>query len=252
MGNWHGKKSLMSRECKKLFASRRGVCRSLGKRLAVQVLEQQRTVRDGHWSRLELLSWGWCMGKDDGVLATKGKKLNLPPSPPKLPIIGNIHQLGKLPHRSFRDFSKKYGSLLLLQLGYNPTLVVSSAQMAREIVKNHDIVFSNRPKTTAANMLLYGCTDVGFAPCGEYWRQVRKVSVLELFSHRRVHSFQYLVRDEEVEVLINKIRRASVKEECINLTDLLMAVSSNIVSRCVLIRKAKKMEAASLDICQEG
>ncbi|XWS51318.1 hypothetical protein CRYUN_Cryun12cG0166700 [Craigia yunnanensis] len=174
----------------------------------------------------------------------KGKKLNLPPSPPKLPIIGNIPQLGKLPHRSLRDLSRKYGSLLLLQLGHNPTLVVSSAEMAREIVKNHDIVFSNRPKTTAANMLLYGCTDVGFAPYGEYWRQVRKVSVLELFSHRRVHSFQF-VRDEEVEVLINKIRCASVKGESINLTDLLMAVSNNIVSRCVLSRKSEEEDGSS-------
>ncbi|XVF11662.1 hypothetical protein REPUB_Repub08aG0046400 [Reevesia pubescens] len=171
----------------------------------------------------------------------KGKKLNLPPSPPKLPIIGNIHQLGKLPHRSLRDLSRKYGSLLLLQLGYNPTLVVSSAEMVREIFKNHDIVFSNRPRTTAANILLYGCRDVGFAPYGEYWRQLRKIFVLELLSHRRVHSFQF-ARDEVVEVLINKIRQASVKREAINLTEMLMGVSHNLVSRCVLGGKSDEKD----------
>ncbi|MBA0820280.1 hypothetical protein Gohar_025486 [Gossypium harknessii] len=140
----------------------------------------------------------------------KRKTLNLPPSPPRLPIIGNIHQLGKLPHRSLRDLSRKYGSLLLLQLGYNPTVVVSSADIVREIVKNHDIVFSNRPRTTAVDILFYGCKDMAFAPYGEYWRQVKKISVVELFSHRRVHSFQF-VRDEEVELLINKIRITKVK-----------------------------------------
>ncbi|OMP06023.1 Cytochrome P450 [Corchorus capsularis] len=169
----------------------------------------------------------------------KGTKLNLPPSPPKLPIIGNIHQVGKLPHRSLRDLSRKYGSLLLMQLGDNPTLVVSSADMAKEIVKNHDIVFSNRPRTTGAETLLYGCSDVGFAPYGEYWRQVRKICVLELFSLRRVQSFQ-CVRDEEVEDLINKIRRACVKGESINLSEMLMAVSNNIVSRCVLSKKTEE------------
>ncbi|XVF49793.1 hypothetical protein PTKIN_Ptkin04bG0044100 [Pterospermum kingtungense] len=174
----------------------------------------------------------------------KGKKLNLPPSPPKLPIIGNIHQLGKLPHRSLRDLSRKYGSLLLLQLGHNPTLVVSSAEMARDIVKNHDIVFSNRPRTTAANILLYGCKDISFSPYGEYWRQVRKISILELFSNQRIHSSQF-IRDEEVELVINKIRSASLKGESINLTEMLMFVSNNIVSRCLLSRKSEEEDGSS-------
>ncbi|XWS37189.1 hypothetical protein CRYUN_Cryun19dG0021600 [Craigia yunnanensis] len=174
----------------------------------------------------------------------KGKKLNLPPSPPKLPIIGNIHQLGKLPHRSLRDLSRKYGSLMLLQLGQNPTLVVSSADSVKEIVKNHDLVFLNKPSTTAANILFYGCKDLGFAPYGEYWRQVRKVCVLELLSLRRVHSFQF-VREEEVDVLIDKIRGAAHNGDAINLTKMLMAVLSNIVSRCVLSRKAEEEDGSS-------
>ena len=98
----------------------------------------------------------------------KGGKLNLPPSPPKLPIIGNLHQLGTLPHRSLRALSTKYGPLMLLNLGHVPTLVVSSAEIAREMVKTHDIVFSNRPKTTAANIFTYGYLDMSFAPYGNY------------------------------------------------------------------------------------
>ncbi|MBA0696883.1 hypothetical protein Goari_003403 [Gossypium aridum] len=174
----------------------------------------------------------------------KRKTLNLPPSPPRLPIIGNIHQLGKLPHRSLRDLSRKYGSLLLLQLGYNPTVVVSSADIVKEIVKNHDIVFSNRPRTTAVDILFYGCKDMAFAPYGEYWRQVKKISVVELFSHRRVHSFQF-VRDEEVELLINKIRSASLKGQSINLSEMLTSVFSNIVSRCVLSHKSEDEDGCS-------
>ncbi|XVE56716.1 hypothetical protein DITRI_Ditri04bG0033200 [Diplodiscus trichospermus] len=174
----------------------------------------------------------------------KGKKLNLPPSPPKLPIIGNIHQLGRLPHRSLRDLSRKYGSLLLLHLGHNPTLVVSSAEMAMEIVKNHDIVFSGRPSTTATNTLLYGCSDIAFAPYGEYWRQVRKICVVELLSLRRVHSFQF-VREEEVELVVNKIRDASLNGESVNLTRLMLAFSNNIISRCSISRKFEEDDGNS-------
>ncbi|KAK8488962.1 hypothetical protein V6N11_019496 [Hibiscus sabdariffa] len=169
-------------------------------------------------------------------LAKTKKKLNLPPSPPRLPIIGNFHQLGILPHQSLRDLAAKHGSLLLLQLGHNPTLVVSSAEVAEKVMKSHDIVFSNRAKTTATNIMLYGCTDIGFAPYGEYWRQVKKLSVVELFSHKRVESFQF-VRDEEVELVVNKIRKASINGQPINLTKMVFSVSNNIVSRCALGRK---------------
>ncbi|KAK8684449.1 hypothetical protein V6N13_040476 [Hibiscus sabdariffa] len=169
-------------------------------------------------------------------LAKTKKKLNLPPSPPWLPIIRNFHQLGRLPHRSLRDLAAKHGSLLLLQLAHSPTLVVSSAEVAEKVIKSHDVAFSNRAKTTAANILLYGCTDLAFSPYGEYWRQVRKVSVLELFSHKRVESFQF-VRDEEVELAVNKIRNASINGQPINLTKMVFSVSNNIVSRCALGRK---------------
>ncbi|XVF77759.1 hypothetical protein PTKIN_Ptkin14bG0072600 [Pterospermum kingtungense] len=124
-------------------------------------------------------------------------------------------------------------------LGYNPTLVVSSAEIVRDIVKNHDIAFCNRPSITAANIVLYGCRDIGFAPYGEYWRQLRRIFVLEVLSQRRVHTFQF-ARDDEAELLINKLRRASVKGESINLAEMMMTVSYNIVSRCVLSVKSEE------------
>ncbi|KAI9156089.1 hypothetical protein LWI28_000312 [Acer negundo] len=169
----------------------------------------------------------------------KSEKLNLPPSPPKLPIIGNLLQLGTLPHRSLRALSDKYGPLMLLRLGYSSTLIVSSAEVAKEMVNTRDIYFSNRPKTTAANILLYGCRDVAFASYGDYWRHARKICVLELLSVKRVQSFQY-VREEEVENLINKIRVSCFDGGIVDLTVMLQAVTNNVVSRCVLGRKAEE------------
>ncbi|XP_062114932.1 phenylacetaldehyde oxime monooxygenase CYP71AN24-like [Humulus lupulus] len=160
-------------------------------------------------------------------------KFNLPPSPPSLPVIGNLHLLGSHPHRSLRQLSTKYGPLMLLKLGQVPTLVVSSSEMVKEIVKKHDVVFSDRPKTSAAEIFLYGCQDVGFAPYGEYWRQVRKVCVLELLSLKRVQQFHF-VREEETDLLVNRIRKGCKDGACINLSELLVLTSNNIVSRCIL------------------
>ncbi|KAF7838247.1 cytochrome P450 71A1-like [Senna tora] len=163
-------------------------------------------------------------------------KINLPPSPPKLPIIGNLHQLGPLPHVTLRTLSKKYGPILYLELGHSPTVVVSSPELASEVMKTHDVAFANRPKLTAPKILLYGCTDVGFGSYGELWREKKKICGNELLNQKRVQSFRD-IRDEEVGALLRKIRDLSSgggAGGCVNLSELLIGTTNDIVSRCVL------------------
>ena len=147
------------------------------------------------------------------------KKVRLPPSPPRLPIIGNLRQLSNLPHRSLLALSKKYGAIMLLQLGQAQTLVVSSSELAREVMKAQDHIFANRPSLTVPRVLFYEGKDIAFAPYSEYWRQVKKVGVLNLLSNKRVQSYRTL-REEEVAYLMDKVSRLS-SHGTINLTMIL-------------------------------
>lgn len=83
-------------------------------------------------------------------------KPKFPPSPPKLPIIGNLHQLGALPHWSLLVVSEKYGPLMLTHFGKVPTLVVSYAEMAQKIMKTHDLDFAGNPQMKLADVLSSG------------------------------------------------------------------------------------------------
>ncbi|KAG5536994.1 hypothetical protein RHGRI_024433 [Rhododendron griersonianum] len=157
-----------------------------------------------------------------------------PPSPPKLPILGNLHQIGPYPHRSLRTLARKYGPLMLLHYGNTPVLVVSSALSAREIMKTHDLAFSSRPKPSIATRLLYDSKDVAFSPYGDYWRQVRSICVLHLLSNKRVQSFRE-VREEETAPMVDKIRSRS--RSLVNMTDMFATLTNNVVCRVALGKK---------------
>jgi len=166
--------------------------------------------------------------------STKNK--NSPPSPPKFPIIGNLHQLGLFPHRTFQSLAKEYGPLMQLHLGSVPVLVISSPEAASEIMKTHDRVFANRPQTKLYHILLYDCKDVSTAPYGEYWRQIRSLSVLHLLSAKRVQSLR-TVREEEIGLMMEKINHCCSTSLPVNISDLLATTINDIVCRVALGRK---------------
>ncbi|KAL5814914.1 hypothetical protein ACOSQ4_025555 [Xanthoceras sorbifolium] len=167
---------------------------------------------------------------------------NLPPSPRKLPILGNLHQLGQYPYRSLRSLAQRYGPFMLLHFGRVPVLVISSAEAAREVIKNHDLVFSDRPKFSLGEKLLYGSKDMSAAPYGEYWRQMRSICVLQLLSNKRVQSFR-TVREEEVALLMKKIENLALLSLTVNLSKMFYSLTNDVICRAALGRKYNEVES---------
>ncbi|XP_034672708.1 cytochrome P450 71A2-like [Vitis riparia] len=158
------------------------------------------------------------------------------PSPPKLPIVGNLHQLGSLPHRSLWALAQRHGPLMLLHFGRVPVVIVSAVDAAREIMKTNDAIFSNRPKSNISARLLYDYKDVSTAPYGEYWRQMRSICVLHLLSTRRVQSFRG-VREEETALLMEKISSSSSSSIPIDLSQMFLSLTNDLICRVALGRK---------------
>ncbi|KAH7847192.1 hypothetical protein Vadar_023057 [Vaccinium darrowii] len=130
---------------------------------------------------------------------------------------------------------------MFLQLGSIPTLVVSSADAAKEIFKIHDLAVSNRPNLRVLKRLLYDYKDVSMAPYGELWRQLKSIYVLKLLSNKRVQSFRG-VREEETALMVQRIRELGSASLPVNLTDMFTELTNGVISRVVLGKKYEEGE----------
>ncbi|KAJ7969672.1 Cytochrome P450 [Quillaja saponaria] len=159
----------------------------------------------------------------------------LPPGPPSLPILGHLHLLGNLPHRKLQTLAKKYGPIMSLRLGHVPAIVVSSPEAAQLFLKTHDAVFSNRPKFQATELMSYGSQGVATTEYGPYWRNIRKLCTLELFSPSKIESYAPL-RREEVGLLVESLKRSAVAHQVVDLSKITSDLIETITFKMILGR----------------
>ncbi|KAJ1400820.1 Cytochrome P450 [Sesbania bispinosa] len=182
----------------------------------------------------------WLIG--GGSLSWHRNK-GLPPGPQRWPIVGNLLQLGPLPHRDLASLCDKYGPIVYLKLGKIDAITTNDPDIIREILLCQDDVFASRPRTLAAVHLAYGCGDVALAPLGPHWKRMRRICMehllttkrLEFFSRHRLDEAQHLVKDVWVKAQTGKP---------INLREVLGAFSMNNVTRMLLGKQYFGSESA--------
>ncbi|XP_058732331.1 cytochrome P450 CYP736A12-like [Vicia villosa] len=156
-----------------------------------------------------------------------------PPGPSGYPLIGNLHMLGTLPHRSLEALSKKHGPIMSLRLGQVPTVIVSSSSAAEQFLKANDLAFASRPKLEATHYLSYGSKGLVFAEYGAYWRNMRKICTLQLLSVSKVDSFASL-RKREMELALKLLKKAASSGEVVDVSEFVHDVVMDIVCKMVL------------------
>lgn len=169
------------------------------------------------------------------LLGMRKPEQNLPPGPWTLPLIGSIHHLVSSPviYRGMRDLANKHGPLMMLRLGEVPTMVVSSPEAAAAIMKTHDVTFADRHLKATLDVLTFNATDLVFGAYGERWRQLRKISVVELLSVSRVQSFRR-IREEEVSRLVEGLAASAAAGDAVNLSKMMSRfIYDSLVRECI-------------------
>lgn len=141
------------------------------------------------------------------LLAKKLKsKPNLPPGPRGLPIVGFLPFLGTDLHITFTNLAKIYGPIYKFWLGSRLCVVLSSPEAVKQVVRDHDAIFSDRDPTVAAAIASYGTSDIAFKSYGPEWRKLRKIFVREMLSHSSLDSC-YDLRQQQVKIGMNELYR---------------------------------------------
>ncbi|KAK8360527.1 hypothetical protein V6Z11_A04G172700 [Gossypium hirsutum] len=173
------------------------------------------------------------------TILVKGNKRQKrrPPEPDgALPFIGHLHLFGKnqLLHRIFADMADKHGPAFLIRLGVHRALVVNNWEVAKECFTTNDKVFSTRPKSIAVKYMGYDYKMLGFAPYGPYWRNMRKLAIVELLSSRRLELLKHVRDINEIGSFIKELYEQSVKNGGVALLEMKERIgdlATNIIVR---------------------
>ncbi|XP_058079046.1 cytochrome P450 98A2-like [Magnolia sinica] len=133
-------------------------------------------------------------------------RIRLPPGPRPWPVVGNLYDIKPVRFRCFSEWSQTYGPIMSVWFGSTLNVVVSSSELAKEVLKENDQQLADRPRSRSAAKFSRDGQDLIWADYGPHYVKVRKVCTLELFSPKRLESLRP-IREDEVTAMIESIYR---------------------------------------------
>ncbi|KAK7619193.1 cytochrome P450 [Phyllosticta citricarpa] len=99
----------------------------------------------------------------------------LPPGPPTLPVVGNLHQLSAKPfYKQLKKWSEQYGSVYSLKMGSDTTIVLNDRKAIHDLLDKKGAIYSDRQKDYVGSLVTHGHY-FAFEDATTSWRSQRKI-----------------------------------------------------------------------------
>ncbi|KAJ7527169.1 hypothetical protein O6H91_16G039800 [Diphasiastrum complanatum] len=147
--------------------------------------------------------------------SSKLQQHKLPPGPRPWPLVGCMLQVNDLPHKWFANLASTYGPILYLHMGSLPYVIVNNAQMAKEVLKTHDMEFASRPRSMLGEVISFGYEDIVFRSSDAKWRALRKICASNLFTPSGLKTTTAL-RQEDMLFMVHCIHAAAKSRSIVN------------------------------------
>ncbi|XP_068634768.1 geraniol 8-hydroxylase-like [Aristolochia californica] len=189
------------------------------------------------------LRWWWWDGKNTllwvsltvavvtwyVVKAWSKKRTRLPPGPAGVPIFGNLPFLDRNLHHHLTQLAKTYGPIMRLRLGRRLCVVVSSPSIAKELLKQQDAIVANHDVPTAALVLPNGLHGLAWAPHGQQWRTLRRLTVGSLLSTPSLEPYRSL-RRREILQMVQRVHDSAVAGCPLQVRELVYSTLYNVIT----------------------
>jgi cytochrome P450 len=111
-----------------------------------------------------------------GYGISSSKKGKLPPGPPRIPLLGNLHQAPQdYPWRTYQQWSREYGPVFSLQYGLSTVIMLGNYEAAHDLLDKRSNIYSSRPRVVMGGE----CVSKGFRSLlmeyGQRWRTQQRL-----------------------------------------------------------------------------
>ncbi|CAM6087940.1 unnamed protein product [Calypogeia fissa] len=145
-----------------------------------------------------------------GCASWRSRTVNLPPGPRNWPVIGALFEMEPQFNKVLQKFAKRYGNVTFFRVGVQKLVVVSSAEVAEELLRQKDAQFCDRAAAMTRSASKYvgiEGTVLTFANYDAELKLHRKLSMTEFFTIAKIKSYEKL-RTQEVTIMVEKILHA--------------------------------------------
>ena len=137
----------------------------------------------------------------------------LPDGPPTKPLVGNLLDIP--PYHSWLKFyawAREYGPLYRLDLAGRTQIIVSTEDIANDLLRERGGIYSSREQTPMGAQLLSDNLRPVLMPYGDTWRRVRKL-MHNLANINMASSYEHLQEDESIRAMRDLIQEPQQYEK---------------------------------------
>ncbi|POS73604.1 hypothetical protein DHEL01_v207996 [Diaporthe helianthi] len=139
----------------------------------------------------------------------------IPDGPKPLPILGSFPLLTQYPELTLDKWARKYGGLYSVWLGNQLFVIVSSPQVAKDLMVTNGAVFSSRKDLFIKSQTVFAGRGITATPYNDLWRKHRRIATTWL-SQKAIDRYTSVLDREATDMILALYEASNCGKNLVN------------------------------------